>query len=71
MRHPSYLGLLMVFLAIGIHSRNWVGFVVAIVPPTAALIYRIQVEEKTLKEAFGEEYVEYSKVTKRLVPGVY
>lgn len=22
-RHPSYLGLLMVFLTIGIHSRNW------------------------------------------------
>lgn len=41
----------------------------AIVPPTAALIYRIQVEEKALKEAFGEEYVEYSKVTKRLVAG--
>jgi protein-S-isoprenylcysteine O-methyltransferase Ste14 len=70
-RHPSYLGLLMVFLAIAIHSRNWVGFVVAIVPTTAALIYRIHVEERALQEAFGEEYVEYSKVTKRLVPGVY
>jgi len=70
-RHPSYLGLLMVFVAIGIHSRNWLSFVVAIVPTTAALIYRIQVEEMALREAFGEEYVRYSRVTKRLVPGVY
>jgi protein-S-isoprenylcysteine O-methyltransferase Ste14 len=70
-RHPSYLGLLMVFVAIGIHSRNWVGFVVAIVPTTSALIYRIQVEETVLREAFGEEYAQYSRVTKRLVPGVY
>jgi protein-S-isoprenylcysteine O-methyltransferase Ste14 len=70
-RHPSYLGLLMVFVAIGIHSRNWVSFVVAIVPTAAALIYRIQVEEMALREAFGEEYVQYSRVTKRLVPGVY
>ena len=70
-RHPSYLGLLMVFVAIGIHSRNWMGLVVAIVPTTAALIYRIQVEETVLREAFGEEYAQYSRVTKRLVPGVY
>ncbi len=70
-RHPSYLGLLMVFVAIGIHSRNWISFAAAIVPTTAALIYRIQVEEMALREAFGEEYVQYSRVTKRLVPGVY
>jgi protein-S-isoprenylcysteine O-methyltransferase Ste14 len=70
-RHPSYLGLLMVFVAIGIHSRNWISFVVAVVPTTAALIYRIQVEEQALQEAFGEEYAQYSQVTKRLVPGVY
>jgi protein-S-isoprenylcysteine O-methyltransferase Ste14 len=70
-RHPSYLGLLMVFVAIGIHSRNWISFVVAVVPTTAALIYRIQVQEQALQEAFGEEYAQYSQVTKRLVPGVY
>jgi protein-S-isoprenylcysteine O-methyltransferase Ste14 len=71
LRHPSYLGLLMVFVAIAIHSRNWISFVVAVVPTTAALIYRIQVEEQALQEAFGEEYAQYSRVTKRLVPGVY
>jgi protein-S-isoprenylcysteine O-methyltransferase Ste14 len=70
-RHPSYLGLLMVFVATGIHSRNWISFVVAVVPTTAALIYRIQVEEQALQEAFGEEYAQYSQATKRLVPGVY
>jgi hypothetical protein len=50
---------------------NWISFVVAVVPTTAALIYRIQVEEQALQEAFGEEYAQYSQVTKRLVPGVY
>jgi protein-S-isoprenylcysteine O-methyltransferase Ste14 len=70
-RHPSYLGLLMVFVAIGIHSRNWISFVVAVMPTTAALIYRIQVEDQALQEAFGEEYTQYSRATKRLVPGVY
>jgi protein-S-isoprenylcysteine O-methyltransferase len=61
----------MVFVAIAIHSRNWISLVVAVVPTTAALVYRIQAEEQALQEAFGEEYAQYSRVTKRLVPGVY
>ena len=70
-RHPSYLGLLLVFLAVGLHSRNWISFAVVLVPTTAALLYRIHVEEAALAQAFGEEYVAYSKATKRLVPGLY
>ena len=70
-RHPSYLGLLLVFLAIGLHSHNWIGLALAMVPTIAALLYRIHVEEAALAEAFGEEYTAYSKSTKRLIPGVY
>ena len=70
-RHPSYSGLMLVFVAIGIHTRNWIGFALAVVPTFAAMAYRIHVEEIALREAFGEEYVEYSRTTKRLVPGIY
>jgi protein-S-isoprenylcysteine O-methyltransferase Ste14 len=70
-RHPSYLGLLLVFLAIGLHSRNWLSFAIVLIPTTAALLYRIHVEESALRTAFGQEYVDYSKVTKRLVPGLF
>ncbi len=70
-RHPSYTGLLLVFVAIGIHSQNWIGFALAVMPTFAAMAYRIHVEEIALREAFGEEYVEYSRTTKRLVPGIY
>ncbi len=70
-RHPSYLGLLLVFLAIGLHSRNWISLAVVLLPTTAALLYRIHVEEAALVEAFGHDYMTYSKATKRLVPGVY
>jgi protein-S-isoprenylcysteine O-methyltransferase Ste14 len=70
-RHPSYLGLFLVFVAVGIHSRNWLSLVLATVPTGAALLYRIHVEEAALRQAFGEEYLSYSKVTKRLIPGVY
>ena len=70
-RHPSYLGLVLIFLAIGIYSRNWLSLAVAVVPPTVALLHRIHVEEAALREAFGEEYVAYSRTTKRLVLGVF
>jgi protein-S-isoprenylcysteine O-methyltransferase Ste14 len=70
-RHPSYLGMLIIFFAIGVHSRNWLGLAVVMVPTTAALLYRIHVEEIALRDAFGAEYVDYSKSTKRLVPGIY
>src|SRR4029077_21170234 len=33
-RHPSYLGMLIIFFAIGVHSRNWLGLAVVMVPTT-------------------------------------
>ena len=71
MRHPSYTGMLLMFLAIGFAERNWISLGIMLVIPTAALLYRIHVEEVVLREHFGEEYVDYSRVTKRLVPGIY
>ncbi len=70
-RHPSYLGLLLVFLAVALHSDNWLGFAAALVPTTAALLYRIHVEEVALMAAFGEQYAAYCRRTKRLIPGLY
>ena len=69
-RHPSYLGLLLVFVAVGVESRHWLAFVFAVIPTTTALLYRIHIEEAALSQAFGEEYSSYSKRTKRLIPGV-
>ncbi|HEY9126169.1 MAG TPA: isoprenylcysteine carboxylmethyltransferase family protein [Acidobacteriaceae bacterium] len=71
MRHPSYAGLILLFLAVGVHARNWIAFLIVTVPTTAAVLYRIHVEESALKEHFGLEYIEYSKKTRRLIPGVY
>jgi protein-S-isoprenylcysteine O-methyltransferase Ste14 len=69
-RHPSYLGLLLILAAVGLHTRNWLAFGIAVIPTTAALLYRIHVEEAALNSAFGDEYAAYSKRTKRLIPGL-
>jgi len=70
-RHPSYSGLILIFAAIGLHTRNWLGLAIIFIPTTAALLYRIHVEESALRRAFGHEYEIYSKSTKRLIPGIY
>jgi protein-S-isoprenylcysteine O-methyltransferase Ste14 len=70
-RHPSYLGLELIFLALALHSRTWACFAVAFVPPTLAVLYRIHVEETALRAAFGAEYEAYRRRTKRLIPGLY
>jgi protein-S-isoprenylcysteine O-methyltransferase Ste14 len=70
-RHPSYSGLLLVFVAIALHERNWLAAAVVLIPTTAALLYRIHVEEAALHQAFGAQYEAYSKRTKRLIPAIY
>lgn len=70
-RHPSYLGLELILLACALHTRTWACFAVAFVPPTLALLYRIHVEETALRLAFGADYENYSRSTRRLIPGVY
>ncbi len=70
-RHPSYTGILLIFVAMGLKTRNWLGLGIIVLLPMAALLYRIHVEEAALTGAFGAEYVEYSRRTKRLIPGIY
>ena len=70
-RHPSYTGMVLIFLALGVRMHNWVSLAIMLVPTTAALLYRIRVEEAALNGAFGEAYVDYSRSVKRLVPGIY
>jgi protein-S-isoprenylcysteine O-methyltransferase Ste14 len=70
-RHPSYSGLMLVFVAIALHNRNWLAAAVATLPTTAALLYRVHVEEAALNQAFGAQYEAYSATTKRLIPGIY
>ena len=70
-RHPSYLGMEIIFLAVGIHARNWICLAVCVIPPTLAVLYRIHVEEIALHGLFGDEYIAYSRTVKKLIPGLY
>jgi len=71
LRHPSYRGLLLAFVSLGLSLRNWAALLVILLPIGAAFIRRMNVEEEALSGALGPRYTEYMKRTKRLVPFVY
>jgi protein-S-isoprenylcysteine O-methyltransferase len=69
-RHPSYTGLLLAFLGLGVFFGNWLSLVVLMIPITLAVLHRIRLEESVLVSALGPAYSAYCARTKRLIPWV-
>jgi protein-S-isoprenylcysteine O-methyltransferase Ste14 len=69
-RHPSYLGLLVMSFGWGLAFRSGAGVLLAalMIPPILA---RIRAEERLLRQEFGADYEAYCARTFRLIPGVY
>ena len=70
-RHPGYLGSLLIFAGIGFTFHNWLSLLALFILAFSGFLNRIHVEERVLVTTFGAEYSEYARKTKRLVPGVY
>lgn len=69
-RHPSYLGILVLSLGWALAFRAGVG-VLLVLALISVLVGRMNAEEALLRDQFGEEYAAYRKRTWRLIPGVY
>ena len=69
-RHPSYLGLIMELVGLGLTLKNILATAIILGLLIPAILYRISVEEKTLTEKFGEVYLNYKERTKRLLPQI-
>ncbi len=69
-RHPAYLGQLIVFIGISISTSNWLSIVLMIASILPGYMYRIKVEESFMVEHFGQRYLDYQKRTKRWIPGI-
>ena len=70
-RHPAYAGSLLSFLGLGLFFANYLSILMIFVPICSAFLYRIHIEEKTLIATFGDEYLNYCRSTKRLIPGIW
>jgi protein-S-isoprenylcysteine O-methyltransferase Ste14 len=70
-RHPGYLGQLIIFLGISTSLSNWLSILLMMVPVLLGYLNRIIVEEKFMIEQMGQKYIDYQKRTKRLIPLIY
>lgn len=69
-RHPSYLGLILITVGAALVFSSVLGVLAALALLGGATFVRIREEERVLREAFGQAYADYSARTWRLVPYV-
>jgi protein-S-isoprenylcysteine O-methyltransferase Ste14 len=67
-RHPSYTGVLITFIGLGLAVQSWGALLVLLVVFSLSFGYRMWVEERTLLSELGQDYASYMKRTKRLIP---
>jgi protein-S-isoprenylcysteine O-methyltransferase Ste14 len=70
-RHPGYAGFVLMALGFAIGYSSWIGLAAIPLLLRPGLAYRMRVEERLLIERFGEEYREYARRTKALIPGIW
>jgi protein-S-isoprenylcysteine O-methyltransferase Ste14 len=70
-RHPSYLGAMIVMIGVPVLLNNVITFFITIMLLSIAYAIRINAEEKLLISIFGDEYKKYSLYVKKLIPGIW
>jgi len=71
LRHPSYAGMLLILIGIGLTYGNWLSLVALTILPLAGLANRIRVEEAALASTLGAAYTTYASKRKRMIPFVW
>ena len=70
-RHPGYAGFMLMGLGIAVGFSSVIGLAAVALVLLPGLVYRMNAEEKLLIEQFGDEYRDYARRAKRLIPGVW
>jgi protein-S-isoprenylcysteine O-methyltransferase Ste14 len=70
-RHPSYLGAMIVMIGVPVLLNNVITLFITIILLSIAYVIRINAEEKLLISIFGDEYKNYSLYVKKLIPGIW
>ncbi|MGZ3639694.1 MAG: methyltransferase family protein [Ktedonobacterales bacterium] len=70
-RHPSYSGVLLSLVGLGLALTNWLSLLVLLICALAGLLYRVNVEEWALRETLGQPYADYMRRTRRFIPFIW
>lgn len=68
MRHPLYVGLYLLLIAVPVYLSNWLMMVVAGGLMFLVLHHRIQLEEAKMEELLGERYLEWKAQRGKFFP---
>jgi len=71
LRHPMYAAFWLWALSQALLLPNWIAGLSGMVGFGTLFFCRVGHEEQMMLERFGDEYREYMRRTKRIVPGVY
>ena len=67
-RHPQYLSFIIIVLGINLMFRSVVGVVFTLIVSIPSAIYRGKIEDKFLRDKFGEEWRKYADKVGFLLP---
>jgi protein-S-isoprenylcysteine O-methyltransferase Ste14 len=70
-RHPGYLGDILLFLGAALAATNWIAFALVLIVIGTAYYYRIRAEETMLLGAGNADYNIYRAHTWKLIPFIY
>jgi protein-S-isoprenylcysteine O-methyltransferase Ste14 len=70
-RHPAYLGVILLWSGFGVLSGDSVIAFLFPVMFVAVYLYRISVEERMLINELGDDYIQYKRRTRKLIPALY
>ncbi len=69
-RHPMYAGGILVWIGLALAVQSWVALLIVMIASSVFYGNRIRIEEKFLAAELGDEYVQYTKRVKRIIPYV-
>jgi protein-S-isoprenylcysteine O-methyltransferase Ste14 len=70
-RHPGYLGVMLLLIGGAMATTNWLPIIVTPVMMFIGYFYRIHFEEKMLQSILGQPYIDYMRRSWRLIPFIY
>ncbi len=70
-RHPIYTGMLGMLIATGLAISHWIALVAAIVIFAIGTLIRVRIEERLLRETFGQQFEEYAREVPAVIPGIF
>ncbi|HVY89763.1 MAG TPA: isoprenylcysteine carboxylmethyltransferase family protein [Hyphomonadaceae bacterium] len=70
-RNPIYIALFGMMSATAIALGHWVNLIAAIPLYLIGTVLRVHIEEKLLRQTFGQAFDDYARRVKRFIPGVW